>query len=251
MDFENYLKQELYNIAVQELELDNKIEVVDYRSFKMPEDKTTFLFVIRYLTGGYVGSVKTQPVQIFVYSELNDIENAFLILDIFSKTHNNMQFILDDEFIKMNFDSPVSMRNFIQSENGYRASVYAFGTYIINENVSDIKNIEIDGLDINYINASLAYAAVLNTTKLSGVQLSTSMKQEAGLTLTITLMKENNAFCNNIENIMYGAYSGNRTFSVKLIKNDDTSKTLDFKIDSITYPTSKLAAPVITVVMRH
>ena len=85
MDFKTYLLNELHRIAADELNLDNKIEVAEYRSFKMPEDKTTLLFVIRYITGSYIGNIKTQPLQIFCYCELNDMQTAYMILDAFAK----------------------------------------------------------------------------------------------------------------------------------------------------------------------
>ena len=262
MDFETYLKQELYTIAVQELGLDNKIEVVNFRSFKMPEDKSTFLFVIKYLTGNYIGGIKTQPVQIFVYSELNEISNAYLILDYFSKKYNNYQDIINSEFIKINFDTPVSMRNFIQSEEGYRASVYVFGTIITCENVLDIKSISLNNEDltvndetlkfgeIEYLSASFGYTAVLNTTKIKGVQLSTSIKQEAGLTLNLTMMNKENDFCKLINYIMFGDVTGNYEFNFMFTKNNGTTQSVSMKLESISLPTNKTAAPSLTLNFR-
>ena len=258
MDFKEYLLDELYAISV-ELGLDKKIHVAEWRSFKMPDDKNDLLFVIRYITGSYVGNIKTQPLQVFCYSELDDMTSAYMILDAFSKKHNNYQTTINGNFIKMNFETPVSMRNFIQSETGYRASVYAFGTYVECEGVDDYKKIEInlgeddedDLFDIPYLSASLGYGAVLNTTKLSGQALNSSIKQEAGLTLVITLMNTKNDFCDLIHDIMFGEESGNYTFRFILTKNDDTTDEINMKLESVIFPTDKTSAPTLTLNFRR
>lgn len=255
MDFKQYLLDELYAIA-KELGLDNKIEVAEWRSFKMPEDKTDLLFVIRYITGNYVGDIKSQPVQVFCYSELNDMQSAYMILDSFSKKHNNYQTSYNNNFIKLNFETPVSMRNFIQSEEGYRASVYVFGTYIECEGSSDYKSIELlrenkDPENIPYLGATLSYTAVLNTTKMSGQQLSKSLKQEAGLTLAMNLMNTNSDFCKDLRDIMRGIKAGNTDFNFKFTTNDDEVYTINFKLESVTLPSDKTSAPMLQLSFRR
>ena len=250
MNFETYLLNELYAIA-NELGFNNKIRVAEYRSFQMPEDKTDILFVIRYITGNYVGDIKTQPVQLFAYSELDDIDSVYMILDSFSKKHNNYQTTVDGTFAKFNFETPVSMRNFIQSETGYRASVYVYGSYISCDNVSDIKALLWDDQDIKYLSATLGYTAVLNTTKISGKELSESVKQEAGLTLSLSLMSTTSDFCKKVEDIMYGTEKGNYAFNFTLINNDDTQRELTMRLETSMKPSSKTEAPTLQLTFRR
>ena len=411
MDFKEYLLNELYRIT-EELGLDKKIHVAEWRSFKMPDDKKDLLFVIRYITGSYVGDIKTQPLQVFCYSELDDMTSAYMILDAFSKKHNNYQVTIDGSFIKMNFETPVSMRNFIQSETGYRASVYAFGTYVECEGIDDIKSIkwrnndfnlapfltnfstftydssvpstptsyhnlannrmykvsyrlfgpedyvfwdenenplnfkltifdkrnniviwrttvlfctytenednhiiltyddettektldlgtnpdndykfmveppaghdsfiqdsetltqqyledyfyevyngsiynlpdEMFEEDIPYLSGSFGYAAVLNTTKVTGEQISKSIKQEAGLTFTMTLMKTTSEFCQYVESIMLGDRTGNSDFYFTFTKTDNSRFTLILKLEQVTLPTDKTSAPNLTLMFRR
>lgn len=253
MNFEEYLINELYKIA-NDNGIENKIHVAEYRSFKMPDNKEDLLFVIRYITGNYIGDIKTQPVQIFCYCELNNIETAYLILDEFSKTHNNYQFKENDDFIKMNFETPVSMRNFIQSETGYRASVYCFGTYIECSGSYDFESIEIiineENFKIPYLTATLGYTAVLNTTKLTGQQLNKSIKQEAGITLSMSLMNTNNAFCQLIRNIVKGTGNGNYDFAFKFKEDNNSNFTINMKLESATWPSDKTAASALTLTFR-
>lgn len=255
MDFKDYLLNELYRIANDELELDVKLNVAEFRSFEMPEDKSELLFVIRYITGSYVGNVKTQPLQIFCYSQLNDISTAYLILDAFSKKHNNFQITVDGSFVKMNFETPVSMRNFIQSEEGYRASVYEFGTYIECEDAIDFKEIKLkisdsESFEIPFISASVAYSAVLNTTKISGVQLSKSIKQEAGLSMSMSIMNANNVFCNDIRDIMFNNATGNKDFTFIFVNPDDSTYEITMKLETCTRPTDKSTAPMLQLTFR-
>ena len=255
MDFENYLVNELYTIA-KELGFDNKINVAEWRSFKMPENKEDLLFVVRYITGSYIGSIKTQPVQIFAYSELNDIQSVYMILDGFAKKHNNYQTIIDNNFIKMNFETPVSMRNFIQSETGYRASVYVYGNYVECENIIDYKALKLkisdsNIIDIPYLSLSIGYVGVLNTTKITGEQLSYSMKQEAGLTISINLMNTDDDFCNLIHDIMFGNKDGNYEFNFILVKQDDSEDNVVLKLETVTLPTNKTSAPTLQLNFRR
>lgn len=267
MEFKEYLLNELYSIA-QENGIENEINVAEYRSFKMPDNKEDLLFVIKPITGGYVGGVKTQPLQIFCYSQLNNMQSAYLLLDTFAKKHSQFQMVenyIDDEqnqhsdFIKMNFDTPVSMRNFIQSEEGYRASVYCFGTIIICPDIRDISKIEYyvrtEGStdiyeNIEFLDATLSYGAVLNTTKYAGQELSVSIKQEAGLTLSMTLVNKYNLFCGAVNNVAYGIVAGNTNFRFKITQTSGSIRYVDMKLENAICPSSKTAAPTLTLTFR-
>lgn len=249
MDYKNYLLNELYNTGV----LDGyKLIITDERSFEMPTESKTLLVVIKRITGSYVGNIKTQPIQLFVYSELNDIQIAFDMLDIYAKTHNNLQQTIKTDLIKENYDTPVALRNFVNSAEGFRASVYMSGVYILCEDISDITDFtwfnesENKYEEIPYLSASINYAAVLHTTKQSGDELSTSMKQEAGLTLVINLMHTNSDFCKLIDDIMFGDVSGNTSFKFQFNLNEK-QRNIEMKLNTSPFETSKTSAPGITL----
>ena len=253
MKFEKYLLNELYKIA-NDNDIKSKINVAEYRSFKMPDNPEDLLFVIRYITGTYTGDIKSQPVQIFCYCQLDDMQSGYLLLDEFAKTHNNYQFKDDEGFIKMNFDTPVSMRNFVQAETGYRASVYCFGNYIICEGSYDFDSITLplnnSAFSIPYLNATLGYTAVLNTTKVSGVQINKSIKQEAGVTLTMNLMNTSNDFCDLIRKIVKGTESGDYSFVFTFNEDSTHNFSLTMRLESAIWPSDKQAASVLQLTFR-
>lgn len=253
MNYEEYLLNELYIIAP-----DEKFEIVEERSFKLPEDRNTMLVVVKRITGSYTGNILTQPIQIFIYTELNKMQDAFDILDTFSKTHNNWQSYIDSTtLLKQNFQTPVSLRNFVNAEEGYRASVYCYGVYVVAENLNDIQKIELSvtidskpvNIPVNYLTASIGYAAVLNTTKISGQELSTSMKQESGLTLTLNLIHYNDYFNNVVDGIMAGNTSGNYDF-VFILTYSSGAVTYHMKLDTAVFQTDKQNAPSFNLTFR-
>ena len=145
------------------------------------------------------------------------------------------------------------MRNFIQSEIGYRASVYSFGSYIECEDAIIINKIEYEYatnkfFEIPFISASLNYTAVLNTVKFSNQQLSQSMKKEAGLSLVINLVDSDNGFCTMVRAILYGNNPGNTDFKFRITDNDTHSITM--KLETAILPTDKQSAQLLQLTFR-
>lgn len=255
-DFEDYLYQQLYTDGL-------KIEIAKEHSFKTPEDQDTMLVVIKRLTGTYLGNILSQPVQIFIYSNINNMQVAFNLLDSFAKSHNNIQFKVDGLLLKFNFDSPVALRNFINAEEGYRASVYCYGIYVTCENLQDIDSIYMDTDDnewipVPFLSASLAYSAVLNTTKISGQELSTSIKQEAGLGLTLTVIAtDDNPLVHDALILMMGLSSGNKEFKLRIsfindlyVGQQPEDITKIFKLSEVAFSTDKQKAPSLNLTLK-
>ena len=258
MKYEDYLLDEL-NKAKSELGLDNiKIKVVPERSFKLPKDQNILLFVVKQLTGNFVLSVKTTPVQVICYSELNTFDIARQICEFFVKLHHQESFRNEDDvLIKQDYDTPVILRPLLPTDIGFKASMYFFGSYTTCNNIADIKNIAMryrQGIqprweDIEYIDASISYAAVLNSNKVRGQEISTSMKQEAGLTLQLSIMNNNSRFCQKVNSVMLGGISGNEEFTLRFDLNGITYiKT--FRLDNVTLSVDRVSAPGLVVVLR-
>lgn len=245
-DYENYILNQL-NIAKASLGYDDYIiRVSSERRFKMDKTDKTLIFIIKRLTGSYVFNIKTQPVQIICYSELNTMTVGMQILDLFTKNHNNESFTLDSDYIKQNYDTVVTLRPMIQSEVGFKASLYCYGSYVICDGIADLEDLQWLNAssvykDINYITAGIGYAAVLNTTKVSGETISTSEKQEAGLTLSISIMNDNSDFCKKVNSIMLGGTHSKFTFSYKM--NGTTYTGVQFVLSQATFTTNKTDAP--------
>jgi hypothetical protein len=254
----DYLLEEL-NKTKSELHFDDvKIIVAPERSFKMPKEENVLLFIVKQLTGKYTLNTKTQPFQIIVYSELNTFHIAQQILELFVFNHKNgspdSTFTENGVLIKQDYDTPVALRQFIASETSFKASFYCFGNYVECENLQDIKNVKYNKYgaitDINYITASIAYGAVLNTTKASGEEISTSMKQEAGMTIQMTLMNDSSDFVKDINKVMLGVLSGNTPFRIAFTLND-VNYSENFILTDASFNTDRVNAPGLNVVFTR
>lgn len=248
-NYEDYLLQQL-NEAKASLGLDDyTIRVYSERVFKLPSKPNGSLiaFVIKNLNGSYVYNVKTQPIQIICYTEINTMAHAMQILDLFAKQHNSTSmYNEDDELIKQDYGTVITLRPMIATEIGFKASLYCFGTYIVSEKLKDIKNLTYNNEVVNFTNAGIGYTAVVNTAKISGQEISKSLKQEAGVVLSLTLINDNSTLVKNANSIMLGGASGNTKFTFTFELND-TSYTQDFIITSATFSTDKENAPTIQI----
>ena len=258
MNYCDYLLEQL-NECRAELSYDEiKIKVSPERSFKLPKDDNILLFVVKNLSGSYNLNIKTQPVQIIVYSELDTFNIAQQILDYFVLTHKNgsekSQFYEDTTLIKQDYSTPVVLKAILPSETGFRATLYTYGQYVECAELQDVKNLKFRVStrpsplyeDINYIDATIAYSAVLNTSKKSGEEISTSQKQEAGLTLRLTLMNDSSTFVKRINQIMLGELKGNTTFTITFDLNEDSYR-IPFKLSDASLGTDRTNAPGLTV----
>ena len=258
MNYGEYLLEEL-NRTRATLGFDNiKIIVSQERSFRMPRDNNVILFIYKELTGNYVLNIKTTPVQIIVWSELNTFDIAKQILDLFIANHKNGSpdsvFYDDNTLIKQDYDTSVILKAFTQSETGYRASFYCFGSYVECSGLQDIKNVRFRVAsrpapryeDINYIDVTLSYSAVLNTSKKSGEEISTSKKQEAGLTLRMTLMNDSSELVKRVNQIMLGELKGNTSFTISFDLNEE-SYSLPFVLSDCSFSADRVNAPGLLV----
>lgn len=209
-DYENWLLNALYDCAAQ-LELECKIEVSSERSFSMPDDKSTLLFIVKKLSGSVLwDAIKVQPVQIVCYSEMNTMTMATQILDLFTKVYNNNSFSEDSALIKQTYDTVVTLRPFVQTDNSFRASLYTYGSLTIMEGIADVTDFEWYNNNIHNwepikpISVALSYTCVPNLQKSSGSNLSTTESQEATLTITLSVLQRQNDFCKLVNFISQG-----------------------------------------------
>ena len=258
MNYCDYLLEELNKTRASLGFDDVNIVVSSERSFKLPKDSKTLLFIVKEIRGTYVLNILTQPVQIIVWSELNTFDIAKQILELFVYNHKNGSpdsvFYDDTTLIKQDYDNPSALRPIIPTDIGFKASFYCFGNYVECSGLQDIKNLKFRVAsrpapryeDINYIDASISYSAVLNTSKKSGEEISTSEKQEAGLTLRITLMNDSSVLVKRINQIMLGELKGNTNFVITFDLNEE-SYSIPFKLSDCSFAADRLNAPGLTV----
>ncbi len=209
-NYENWLLNALYGCA-NELGLECKIEISSERSFAMPEDKSTLLFIVKRLSGSVLfDSIKVQPVQIICYTEMSTMDKGMQVLDLFTKLYNNNSFTQDGVLIKQTYDTVVSLRPFVATENSFRASLYTYGSITSMNGIADISEVQWydsdtgEWLDVKPITFGLSYVCAPNTQNVSNSNLSTTEPQDAALTISISLIQNDSKLVKTLNYIAVG-----------------------------------------------
>lgn len=153
----------------------NERQFIPTKEGKKP--KSIFL-VIKFLDGSKDLAQQRQSFSINAMSEYNTLDVCQRLLMDFAETYN-LTFDFSgtdgetDYTLKEVVNQPVSVSNFNEFFDGYRATFYLTGTFFIGINSNPIKSIVIsnnDGLneEINFITAQLSYDAQLDSQPFFG-----------------------------------------------------------------------------------
>ena len=216
MKYIDYIKETLqsytdkYNIVVVE-EIDNNYN---------PQDND-ILVVYKKLAGAVNGNVKFMPIQFEIYSANNDVNDTMYLFEKFVDEKSNTSFVLGLDHMKQDYNTPVDMTNFLEVGSGFRAYIYVSGTLMITSNISDVKEVRIDGKPINYTNVSIAYTAQPSTSKKSGENLQNTMLSNANLQIIISGFCNADVFNQQLSLMRQGILSPNTEFNLKLTFTDN------------------------------
>lgn len=253
-NYENYLLEKLSVINNQLREQDDAfnlhIEVANEQAFS--KNKTfkpdTIYVVIKKLTSTITYESETQPIQLIVLCEQNNIDRTLTLFNTFAEQENWKQFNDDTTYIKQQYSKPVVVSNFNEIGYGYRSVVYLSGTLYILNNVLDIKSVRIEcgnsAVDIQPLNFTLSYAMSGNTQQNRDELLASTVKQIATLSIGFTIPFTQNGIVEKILNIANGETSGNTTFAIKYkIGSSNTYITHNMKLTSANITTAPNAVP--------
>lgn len=179
-NFENYLLQELHSDKIVVLN-----EQVFVKNGELEPDK--IYVVIKYLTSSIEYGAETTPVQILVLSEQNGLEQAKEIFDAFTQSHNWVSGMFNGSFVKQQYSSPVVMSNFNEAAYGYRSVLYISATLFVMDNVSDVENLELEGVKIKPINFNWSYQMTGNTQAVGNEKLASTVKNISTFSATMSL----------------------------------------------------------------
>lgn len=220
-NYENWLEERI-NVLSQDLGLSNfnfvveKEQLFSKRSSLTPN---TIYVVIKNLSNTITLGATTQPVQILILSEQNSLETTQLLFSTFAKKYNFYAENNNGTYVKHQYAEPVVLSNFNTISYGYRSILYLSTTLYIMENVIDVKDLTIDGISVEPLSFSIAYAMSGNTQPISNENLSTTVKSVATLGVSLQLPMLNNYVDNNNNNlinkivgVMNGSIVGNVNF---------------------------------------
>lgn len=213
MNYENHLAEKI-NYAMQDLGFNFKFEVAQEQIFakKKTLAPNTIYIVVKYLTSNITSGAKTQPLQIMILSDQNEINNVKMLFDKFANDNNFKSYTDGNEYIKEEYSSPVVISNFADIANGYRSMLYISGRLFILKDVIEVKNLEIDGVAYEPLTFNINYGMSGNTQSIGGDYLASTVKSVSTLNITMSIPLMSNALMNKVLGIMNGTISGNSDF---------------------------------------
>lgn len=186
-------------------------------------------------------------VQLVAYSD--NIEETKSVLDAFSKTYNATEILDGLDYIRQYFNSPVVISNFNVAQTNRVSQIYVYGTLIISSNVSDIKDVYIDGSKYFTTTRNLVYTATPDNQKtgMLGTLNSTEINQ-ATIQFNCSLLSKGDDLNEKIDNILESNLKVNTGFKIKLVKTN--GKILEYenmKMVSYSLNSQNSSFPIITI----
>lgn len=119
-------------------------EVCTEQAFlKKQLEPSTIYVVIKYLSTTNTLNAVTQPVQLLVFCEQNQIQASQIIFRKFVESHNFEVIKEPGIYVKQDYREPVVLSNFNEVSYGYRTIMYISGTLYIMEGIIDIDDLAI------------------------------------------------------------------------------------------------------------
>lgn len=144
-DYETKLKSYIVQAQNDSGMTDYLFEVCNEQIFvkKKTLDPNTIYVVVKYLSSTNTLNAVTQPIQILVSCEQNQIQASQIVFSKLVDSHNFEAVIDGGTYIKQDYRQPVVLSNFNEVSYGYRTLMYISATLFIMENVMDIEDFSI------------------------------------------------------------------------------------------------------------
>lgn len=202
--------------------------------------------VVKYLNGTNYRDSVVQPIQLLIYTD--DVMTTKAIFDTFTKTYNNVPYTDDFTYVNQLYSTPMVVSNFGQIGNNYSSQLIVNGTLIISENISDIKQVLIDGYIVETTSRIITYVGVVDNTRVSGANLNTSNITQANLRFTFTILGKATPLWTKLRRIRTGLLDIDTSFTLVLNYTDNNeSESYVVKLDSNAINSENQALPSATI----
>lgn len=138
-----------------------------------------------------------QPYQILILCEENTMELSQAVFTTIASTWNYKTYLSNGTFVKFQFTNPVVMSNFNEVKAGYRTILYMTTNLVIMENIADISDLKIDGIDIKPISVNINYTMSPDTQQMSredtAKYISKSVKATSGFAISLVIPPKTNS----------------------------------------------------------
>ena len=178
-------------------------------------DPNKIYVVVKYLSTTETLKATTQPIQLLISCEQNQIQVSEIVFSKLVDSHNFEVIIDNGTFIKQDYRQPVVLSNFNEVSYGYRTIMYISATLLIMENVMDINSFKIGTETIEPISFTMTYSMTPNTQQIPPDKLATSVKSLATFSIAFAIPLLNTyTFVSTVASIMSGSTTGNTSFDV-------------------------------------
>ncbi len=200
-------------------------------------EPNTIYVVIKYLSTTNTLNAVTQPIQILIMCEQNQIQVSQIVFAKLVAAHNFESVIDGTTYVKQDYREPVVLSNFNEVSYGYRTIMYISATLFIMENVIDITDLTIkvgSALPeaVKPINFNIAYSMTPNTQPIPPDRIATSVKSVATFSLTLSVPMVGYNFITNVSEIMAGTVTGNTDFVLSFNIGDVAFTNVPMKLIS-------------------
>lgn len=204
-DYNETLRRQIYRLKETNA-LDGYDFVIDSEQafLKYKDLKPNTIYVLTKMLQNEIQiGVDTQPIQILILSEQNQLEVAKGFFAEFAKEYNFKAELSGSTWTKQQYSEPVVLSAFNTVDYGYRAVMYMSATIFIMENVVDVRNLQIDGNKIDALTFAISYGMTPNTQQLSENEfIGKSVKSASSLSISMTLPVQDGALIRKIIAIM-------------------------------------------------
>jgi hypothetical protein len=242
MNYLNYLKS---------LVILNDFEITEEINYQYNGE--TNAIVIKYLSGTNFRESTIQPIQLSIYT--NDIENTKSILDSFVATYNNSPFYENvnsiNYYVQQIYSTPLLLASFEPVGNNYMHTFVISSTLLISKNVSDIKQVEIDGLSYETTSRILTYTAQLDNQRIANSFINESNVSFATIKFNVNVINKSTglegSLAQKISLIRRGLIDIDTPFTIKLTYSDEAVETYIMRLDSSSLTSENQSLPLLVM----
>lgn len=196
----------------------NQMKITEELNYKYNGVGT--LCIIKYLQGSNYRESIIQPIQLAIYTD--DVPSTKAILDTFTKTYTNTPYTDGLEYINQIYSTPMVLSNFNQVGTNYISQFIVSVTLIISSNISDVKQVYIDGELYETTLRNVSYVAGPDSQrKNSATYLNETLIQNGLLRMSFNLISKSDALGTKLRGIRQGTISINTPFTVKMVYTDN------------------------------
>lgn len=196
----------------------------------------------------------------------SDIENGMNVFTQFAKSHSKVAFdtAIDtgeqDELgneiyiiynINQTWNTPTVMEKDIPVGSNHFARIVMFGTLFVLFNSSNVKQITIDGENIDFVNGSITWQQTMRSDRKSGQANNKNISEASAVSLSFQFASQQGIFANKLSALRTGAIHRTTAFAVKVILTNDIEENYTMLLGTATLAFAITATPNYQIIMSE